>query len=570
MDTRPPTASHSPQQSLEPGDSRTISDVLDCLPLPQTPADVLAWPPDVFAVTARLLLETEGYRFVVSPPGEEKWPPGNDWATSVTRVASEWVNVIDQPDGVMPGELTSTWEIIWEARGAQIEEVKKGERWDIISALLTLHAIADQAAVDLGRELDSSSQTFEGRAWRTLAETGTLSHFPPWQIRVLPKTHLGLAGINLRSLSRYLAAHAGQIDISWTRLPLGDLDVRDVEETTYNLLLLPWPLEIEHSDFHECDGPLREMPARFGFFEYAPAGRLNLSYVEAALREALDTVARVDGLILPEAALFADELPQLESLANRYGTYFLVAGVRRAHTPGALGENYAHIGMHHEGRWHRLRANKHHRWSLDDSQIHQYGLANRLDPDRIWWEAIQVPLREIHILDVGGGATTSVVICEDLARLDVVAEVLRYIGPTLVIALLMDGPQLPNRWSARYASVLADDPGSTVLTLTSLGMTDLCHPPGHRPSRAIALWKDPERGLEQINLPEGATAMLLQVGEDRKTVWTADGRRHDARTPRLVLDATTPILAPVGRIDGESISRSQSLDPVKATLRSIE
>jgi hypothetical protein len=44
------------------------------------------------------------------------------------------------------------------------------------------------------------------------------------------------------------------------------------------------------------------------------------------------------------------------------------------------------------------------------------------------------------------------------------------IGPNLVIALLMDGPQLENRWPARYATVLAEDPGSAVLTVTSLGM----------------------------------------------------------------------------------------------------
>jgi 5-methylcytosine-specific restriction enzyme A len=47
---------------------------------------------------------------------------------------------------------------------------------------------------------------------------------------------------------------------------------------------------------------------------------------------------------------------------------------------------------------------------------------------------------------------------------------MRSVGPNLVVALLMDGPQLTARWPARYASVLADDPGSSVLTLTSLGM----------------------------------------------------------------------------------------------------
>ena len=555
----PPSGGRREDQIPELVDSRILFDILNCFPLPDNPVDILSWPPDVFAVTARLLLDTEGYRFVVSPPGDEEWPPGSDWASVVTRVAFEWVEAIGQPDTPLPEELSSAWGIVWAARDTEVETVKRGERWDVIAAVLTLHAFADQAAVDLGHKLDPSSQSFEGRAWRTLAETGTLSHFPPWLIRVLPKSHLGLGGINLRSLSRYLAAHTGQIDVSWTRLPLGDLDTRDVKGTSYNLLLLPWPLEVRRSDFRQWDGPLREMPTKFGFFRYSPANELDLAYVESALKEALATVAQVDGIVLPESAISAEELPALELLSHRYGAYFLVSGVRRDPTAGRLGENYAHIGMWHEGRWHRLRANKHHRWGLDDSQLHQYGLVEHLDTRRLWWEAIKVPLREMHILDVGGGATTSVVICEDLARLDVVAEVLRYVGPTLVITLLMDGPQLANRWSARYASVLADDPGSTVLTLTSLGMAELSNPAGHPPSRSVALWKDPERGLRQIELPEGATAALLQIGESRKTVWTADGRQHDGRTPRLILDSATPIFAAVGVNDRMSMSPSQSV-----------
>ena len=57
--------------------------------------------------------------------------------------------------------------------------------------------------------------------------------------------------------------------------------------------------------------------------------------------------------------------------------------------------------------------------------------------------------------------TWSVLICEDLARQDPAADLIRAVGPNLVIALLMDGPQLNGRWPARYASVLAEDPGSS-------------------------------------------------------------------------------------------------------------
>jgi len=51
----------------------------------------------------------------------------------------------------------------------------------------------------------------------------------------------------------------------------------------------------------------------------------------------------------------------------------------------------------------------------------------------------------------------TVLICEDLARLDPVNDLVRAVGPNLVMSLLMDGPQLTTRWPARYATVLADD-----------------------------------------------------------------------------------------------------------------
>ena len=63
----------------------------------------------------------------------------------------------------------------------------------------------------------------------------------------------------------------------------------------------------------------------------------------------------------------------------------------------------------------------------------------------------------------------SALICEDLARSEPCHSAVRSVGPNLVFVLLMDGPQIASRWSARYATSLADDPGSAVLTLTSRG-----------------------------------------------------------------------------------------------------
>ena len=110
---------------------------------------------------------------------------------------------------------------------------------------------------------------------------------------------------------------------------------------------------------------------------------------------------------------------------------------------------------------------------------------------------MRVRQREIHFICANPWLCMVPLICEDLARPDPVADVIRAVGPNLVIALLMDGPQLSARWPGRYASVLADDPGSSILTVTSLGMALRSVPPGMSPRRTIALWKDAAAGAHE-------------------------------------------------------------------------
>jgi hypothetical protein len=107
------------------------------------------------------------------------------------------------------------------------------------------------------------------------------------------------------------------------------------------------------------------------------------------------------------------------------------------------------------------------------------------------------------------------------------------------------GPQLKARWSGRYATVLADDPGSSVLTLTSLGMATLCRPFGtHTPSRNIALWKDPKTGgPHEITLPEGAAAIVLTISAEFAEEWSADGRSDGGSTGYPTLTGIHPVYA---------------------------
>ena len=172
-----------------------------------------------------------------------------------------------------------------------------------------------------------------------------------------------------------------------------------------------------------------------------------------------------------------------------------------------------------------IRQNKHHRWALDEGQIFQYHLGGSLHPKVIWWEAMDVPRMELQFLQVGEEVTIVSLVCEDLAQNDDIAAVIRAVGPTIVSTALLDGPQLTSRWAARYASVLADDPGSAVLTLTSFAWRSASQPHTHDPSPVIALMKDADHGAREIALKPGSHGVLLILSGDRATRRSADGRR---------------------------------------------
>jgi hypothetical protein len=174
---------------------------------------------------------------------------------------------------------------------------------------------------------------------------------------------------------------------------------------------------------------------------------------------------------------------------------------------------------------------KHHRWQLNESQIRNYGLSGVLDSKKTWWESIKIPKRRVSFLNVGDKITISYLICEDLARQDPIAELIRHAGPSLVVTILMDGPQLKTRWSARYASVLSDDPGCSVIALTSLGMVKKHSSEFNPLSRVVALWS--QSGISrprEIELAQGARAILLTFNLDPEQEKTADGRTEEEAT----------------------------------------
>jgi hypothetical protein len=502
--------------------------------------ELLEWPPDVFALTDVLLAQAEAFRFAVSPPPGEAWPPERfaDWGEAVEDAARQWSRPSEDRDHVVPELVVEEWSVLRESAAMPLERLAEGGDWRACEALLTLHAIADEACAGMFVALDRSDAhgcRYRARGRELLATVGSLARMHPQVLRVLPKIctpPTGRAGF-----SRYACVVRGTgFDTRWHKLPARHPGV-DPQSEHAQLLLLPWPLRVRASDFRAVPGSVQRLQKEpFGCFEFVPEERLDIDLLDRVLLAALDEVGNIDVVVLPESAIDESEIALLEALLERHGVVYVQAGVRGGAThPSGPGTNWIHIGVNPTlekvgpgrdtscGPWFHIRQNKHHRWSLDAAQIRQYNLGGALHPDIQWWETMDVPRRSIQFVQVGEEITVVAMVCEDLAQ-DAAAEVIRSVGPTIVLAALLDGPQLPSRWGARYASVLADDPGSSVLTLTSFGMAQRSRPPGHDPSRVVALWKDPTSGTRQISLEPGAHGVILTLCGERTTRRSADGR----------------------------------------------
>jgi hypothetical protein len=504
--------------------------------------EILNWPADLFALTYVILERSEAYRFVLSPPPGKVWPPNRypHWADMVEEAGRQWSVWVDDKKVAFPSLLADQWIVFCERADMPLDELSEGRDWRLCEALLTLHAIADEACLGLGVSLDGSAGracTYRAHGRELLARTGSLARIRTHSLRVLPKVRTQSEGASVRSLSRYACVLDPRVDVRWHKVPVRRNGTGPGVRHA-NLLLLPWPLRVRESDFHPLKGSVqRSSKDRSGFFEFAPSEGLDLDLVERLIQSARDEVDSVDAVLLPECAVEEFEVSALEALLDRYGVTMLVTGVRqRSPQPGRLPGNWVHIGTNprlEKGaslpdsageQWFHIRQNKHHRWSLDERQIRQYHLGGALHPHVHWWEATEVPRRAIQFVEMGDEITFVSLVCEDLAQIDDVAEVVRSVGPTVVYAPLLDGPQLSSRWAARYAGVLADDPGSAVLTLTSYGMVRRSRPHGRDSSPVIALCKDAVHGLREIALEADSEAVLLTVCGDSATRRSVDGR----------------------------------------------
>lgn len=440
----------------------------------------------------------------------------------------------------------------------KLEEAHREGRWE---------SAFDEYSKDV-RFAELGDSPTQKKAAKLLDGERTMATIEVSRSRILPKRHNPDVGITLRSLSSNLAFHNSPIEVRWERDGDSDLartlsqELAEHREPTFTILLLPLPMQVHTRDFKIVEGPeateALDNRKGYGFFRYQPEGKREvLEEIKAIIDRAREEEPNVDVIVLPESALRSEECDDLarylaqdrEPGLNTRPVSAFIAGVTDSFSNGGRFKcnNMVRYGYREgttEGNAFKTGDQyKHHRWQLAKSQVEQYGLSQVLDPETKWWEAINVQRRHVSFVNIGDAITVCPLICEDLARQDPIADLIRQVGPSLVVTILMDGPQHKDRWSSRYASILSEDPGSSVLALTSIGMVRRWNSPFGHLSRVVALWND-KQGLREIELEAGASGILLTLRVKPTPEVIADGRLEMCPTAKIFLTDVNQISIP--------------------------
>lgn len=518
------------------------------------------------------------------------------WKERVAQIARDWkLGIVGQKkiDEVLYHKIStlcSCWDIEIttlynckeDAVGAKILS------WELCKTILDLHVFADEAFRGIGilsTDGNMSNEIPNGhlvkllhyQADLLLTVRGTLSRFPKHYGIILPKARTPQFGTTIRSFSFNLTYHSTEVDVLWRTLPWNNLD-----EQTINVMVIPWPREIFPTDFSSVPHPQNRIQlGNDRFFKFKRSKELDervyLDIIKQIKHAQKTEVKRVHMLVFPEASITYYEVKKLQWLLTACmdsgDVPMIIAGVAGENAEKKAKEsinddlpyreydddsdapyNNVTMSVFFANYWYDIIQSKHHRWFLDNNQIRMYGLAGILTGSKFWWEHINIRRRSISFLSAAPWFTLCTLICEDLARLEPVSDVIRGVGPNLLIALLLDGPQLKERWPGRYASVLADDPGSSVLTVTALGMANRAKKKRDQNDQtqddvaknaktvSVSLWKDMLTGFQQIEASGSRYMPILKLNAFWEDDYTADGRTDHKNSAIFVLqDIFSPI-----------------------------
>ncbi|WP_271593084.1 hypothetical protein [Bradyrhizobium sp. CCBAU 65884] len=546
------------------------------------------FPPDLFAISAYLLDHGGAYSYIM---------PDSAGALDdrcYVRISQEeielWIDaaraIRDAPTlpDTLPAAVDELWKIIWEAAFTEklpvyVNLASSSEPPAWWRAAYGLMVIADEACVDVGYD-GHATDNDQALSWiakfvkassmaialnnasrpggvddvRMEFKHVTISPLADQSVLcVQPKARTPRVGCTLRSLTHNLALlpPAGVVTTHWQRPPATPSD----SDANLNLLLVPLPYTI-HPGWFDVG-----TDKGVGWFELRPKWLREARKIRLFIDELVQSAKRrvdgkIHGVIFPEYSLNWPLFKELRDMLAEHDVEFLIAG--SCQNCSRDQENLEVDNIDSRGNFvlvsqlARSADNsatsvttsrpKHHRWGIYDGQPDAYGLRTVFPNGRIvYWEKIGLPRREIDLHVFRNSSVFATMICEDLARSDPCHQVLRSLGPNIVFVLLMDGPQLPTRWPARYASTLADDPGSAVLTFTSMGLVDRTNATAAFPaSRAIAMWKDDTGRTREIVCPSTAQGVVISLKSQEAVDQTLDGRRN-ADTCQWLFDFQRPI-----------------------------
>jgi len=545
------------------------------------------YPTDMFAVCAHLLNISPAYRWFIM---EEQHHGDDDKCVSISQKSIEACSNLGKKWRKRPflKEVQTRWEKLYSDYGSEQVISSKLNDGDFSKSqwcqeAYELMIIADEACINLAF-LDYANQSvadgwfeeliraayFEKMAKLSGLEDEELkggeikndeSHHiisPPSTmtinvnrdvVSVQCKARVSSVGCTARSLSQYLAIlpRPSHVRTCWQpSLARG----RSNDNSALNLLLIPMPYSMNGGNFSAVKKPKSAQVRNlsWGFFDVNQSW-LNSKdlkwrkkfnqFVLKLIEEGQKELGTVHGIVFPELALnwqiYESLVEEIKTSEICKGIEFIISGSEN-NCIGQNGNFALSTEFYDDPKAGRQAVSmsraKHHRWKLDTNQINNYALASSLDPRKNWWEKINLYPREIKLNVFRQNSVFGVLICEDLARSDPCHEVLRAMGPNLVFALLMDGPQILGRWGSNYATMLADDPGCSVLTFTSQALLRrVNHTQSYKDSWAVALWKDPLGGVKEIKCPDGNHAVLLTLSSNDDCDETLCGRSNsDAKS----------------------------------------
>src|SRR5262249_16906351 len=144
------------------------------------------------------------------------------WPDAVIAAGRQWSAWVEDSNAELPDLLTQQWGMFRDGAGVPLARLTEGHDWPLCQAVLTLHAIADEACARLGVALDSpdaEGSSYRARGRALLTRTGSLSRLPSHLLRVLPKVRTPPNGTSLRSLARYASVHSPGVDVRWHKIP---------------------------------------------------------------------------------------------------------------------------------------------------------------------------------------------------------------------------------------------------------------------------------------------------------------------------------------------------------------